>query len=162
MEFKIFVSYSSCDMEHVEKLREQLRPTPVKLFVAEDSIRPGGELSKEITRAITSCDLFLVIWSKNAKASDWVSQEIGQALALHKPIVPLVLDPDCLPSGFIEGIKYIRVFENHALGISNAEKIAMEAYAAKMRSLRTQEQGSKDGLVVLGLAAVLLWAFTRK
>ena len=92
MIFKIFVSYSTHDLKQVELLKNQLKGTSIEIFVAEHSISPSQELAPTISRSISDCDLFVVLWSKNAQDSEWVSQEIGKAHALNKTILPLVLN----------------------------------------------------------------------
>lgn len=163
MEFKIFVSYSTKDLEHVELLKAQLSNTPVQLFIAEHSIIPGESLSGKITHAIATCDLFVVIWSKNAKKSDWVSQELGQALASHKPILPLVLDQEHAPTGFVSDLKYIPMYKNVDDALDEAKKIMLDAYQKKSAlAQRQQKQKESDQLAMFGIGAFLLWIATRK
>jgi len=49
-----------------------------------------------------------LLWSKNAQASEWVSQEIGTAHGSQKPILPFVLEqglalPGCEHGGLSRG-----------------------------------------------------------
>lgn len=159
MDFNIFVSYSTLDLAHVELLSAQLANTPLKLFIAEHSVSPGDLLSLKIKNAITSCDLFVVIWSKNAKESGWVSQEIGQAIAHQKSILPLVLDEEHPPTGFVSDLKYIPVYENIPLALEKAKGIAMNSYQNKaLLAQQLQQKKESDNMVGLGVAALLLWA----
>jgi len=52
---------------------------------------PTRSNNKEI--AIQACDLFILLWSKNAPASEWVPQEIGIDHASQRNILPFVLEP---------------------------------------------------------------------
>jgi hypothetical protein len=163
MDFKIFVSYSTKDLKQVELLKEQLANTPVQLFIAENSVAPGESLSGKIQYAISTCDLFLLIWSKNAKKSDWVSQELGQAIALRKPVLPLVLDQERPPTGFVSDIKYIQMHNNVPDALVEAKQIALDAYNKKYALVQQQQkQKDSDQLAMIGIGAVLFWAFTRK
>lgn len=163
MEFRVFVSYSTLDLAHVELLRLQLSNTPLKLFIAEHSVAPSESLSEKIKSAISSCDLFIVVWSKNAKESGWVSQEIGQAIAQKKCILPLVLDEEHPPSGFVSNLKYIPVFENLPLALEKAKEIAINAYNEKLKITQQLQQKKKDSdaMVVVGLGALFLWAMSK-
>jgi len=96
MTFKVFVSYSSRDLKNVQQFNNIINESDIDVFVADHSLPPGGKLSECITSAINDCDIFIVLWSKNAKASNWVSQEIGQAYAQGKKILPLVLKKKAL------------------------------------------------------------------
>ena len=163
MDFKIFVSYSTKDLEHVELLKAQLLNTPVQLFIAEHSVIPGESLSTKIQQAISACDLFVVIWSKNAKESDWVSQELGQAIARQKSILPLVLDEEHSPTGFVSDLKYIQMYKNVPDALVEAKQIALDAYHKKsVLAQQQQKQKESEQLVMLGIGAFVLWAAARK
>ncbi|PWK52818.1 toll/interleukin-1 receptor domain-containing protein [Pleionea mediterranea] len=159
MSFNIFVSYSTDDISEVEKLKLQLEGTPIKLFIAEYSISPGENLTGKIIRAIKECDLFVVLWSKRAESSGWVSQEIGHANALSKHILPLVLSKEAPPPGFIKNLKYLPVHQDPERALNKAREIIMAAYDRKQKLL--QEQKERDSLALLGLGAFLLWAFNK-
>lgn len=164
MEFNIFVSYSTHDLEQVNLLHKQLTDTSISVFVAEHSVRPSEELAPKISSAIEGCDLFIVLWSENAKNSDWVSQEIGRASALQKPILPLVLTEGLNLPGFIGNLKYLPVYSNTAAALTQAREIVMAAYEQKLQLFLAQqkEQKQKDSLALMGLGAFLLWAFSQK
>jgi len=102
--FKVFVSYSSLDLQNVAVLQQALAGTGVVVYVAEHSLLPGEAIGPTISQEIASCDLFVLIWSNNAKASEWVSQEIGKAHQLGKRILPLVLTERMTLPGFISDL----------------------------------------------------------
>lgn len=160
MDFKIFVSYSTHDLDQVNLLRQQLANTPVTIFVAEHSVLPSQELPKEISKAIQNCDLFVVLWSENARDSDWVSQEIGRASALQKTILPLVLTEGLKLPGFIGSLKYIPVFSEPNLALAQAREIAISEYNKKATQQKEQEQ--KTTLFLMGVSALFLWAINQK
>jgi hypothetical protein len=166
MDFKIFVSYSSHDLKQVYLLKQQLENTPLTVFVAEHSIMPGQELEPTISKAVDECDLFIVLWSKNAKDSDWVSQEIGHARALKKEILPLVLTEGMSLPGFINNLKYLPVYEETQKALSVAREIAVSAYNKKLQTNRQleedrQKQKARE-LVFIGIGVFMFWAFSQK
>jgi len=164
MEFNIFISYSTHDLQQVQALQKQLVNTPINVFVAEHSIKPSEELATKISTAINNCDLFVVLWSENAKNSDWVSQEIGKATALNKKILPLVLDPDLNLPGFVSGLKYLPIYKNQEASLSEATEIALKEYEKKktsLEALKVQKQKEKEALVKMGLGALFLWAISQ-
>lgn len=160
MDFKIFISYSTHDLDQVNLLRQQLANTPVTMFVAEHSVLPSQELPKEISNAIRDCDLFVVLWSENARDSDWVSQEIGRASALQKLILPLVLTEGLKLPGFISNLKYIPVFREPDLALTQAREVALLEYNKKAALLKEEEQ--KSTLFLMGVGALFLWAINQK
>lgn len=162
MRYKIFVSYSTHDIDQVELLRQQLNGTPIDVFVAEHSVKPSEDLGEKISQAIEECDLFVVLWSKNAQDSGWVSQEIGRAGALKKTILPLVLTEGLALPGFISNIKYIPVYEDPDNATLQAREIIVNSYNKKVHALAEEKKKKdNDGLALLGIGAFLLWAFSK-
>lgn len=163
MDFKVFISYSTHDLEHVDLLKRQLANTPISIFIAEHSVKPGNELTDVISEAIQQCDLFVLLWSSNAKASEWVSQEIGRAHALGKRILPLILTEGLTLPGFISGLKWLPVYNDTQLALQQAHQIVTSEYQTKIDlTNQKKEQEKKDFLVVMGIGAFLLWAISQK
>ena len=75
--FSVFISYSTKDLSRARQIKRLLEGTGSKVFLAEYSLPPGSELGQAILGAIKECDLFLLLWSSNAKSSEWVPQEVG-------------------------------------------------------------------------------------
>jgi hypothetical protein len=163
MTFKIFVSYSTKDLSQVELLRQQLRATPIEVFVAEHSVAPSQELAPLIASAINACDLFVLLWSMNAKNSDWVSQEIGRASALGKQILPLVLSEGIALPGFIQGLKYLPIHRDPNGSLAAARSLIVAEYEVKELKIASaaKEKKEKDALALMGIGAFLLWAFAK-
>ena len=161
MAFKVFVSYSSHDLEHVEQLQRQLSDSPVEVFVAENSVAPSQELGSTISQAIEQCDLFILVWSKNAQDSAWVSQEVGRAGALKKKILPLVLTEGMQLPGFIQNLKYLSVHKEPEKALAQARQIVVGAYEEKVKLESAHAQAEKDKLALLAIGALLFWAFSK-
>lgn len=155
---KVFISYSTKDFSDVQTLQASLTNSPIKLFVAENSVVPSESLPEKIKTNIRNCSLFVVIWSKNAKESDWVSQEVGQAIAHGKTILPIILD-DCgaLP-GFMAGLKYISAEKNKAEAILEARNIILEKYEQKKieQEKAQRKKSERDKKFLLGTILLLL------
>lgn len=158
--FKVFVSYSTLDLKNVAELQQSLVGTGVEVFVAEHSVAASEQLSEKISSAIQACDLFVLLWSANAKASDWVPQEIGKAHSLQKTILPLILDEGLSLPGFINGLKYLPVFSNPQAAMAKAQEIVLKQFQAKQAAIRQKEQENNRNLLVLG--GFLLWMFNQK
>ena len=159
--FKVFVSYSTHDLAQVEKLQQQLVNNPVELFVAEHSVSPSQDLARAINIAIEQCDLFVLIWSKKAESSAWVSQEIGKATALRKKILPLLLDEGMQLPAFIQNLKYLPIHKDPDKSLAQARNIIVGAYEEKKNIESAATQAEKDKLALMGIGAFLLWAFSK-
>ena len=158
--FKVFVSYSTHDLKNVNELQQSLDGTGVEVFVAEHSVSASEHLSAKISEAIAGCDLFVLLWSANAKASDWVPQEIGKAHSLGKTILPLVLDEGLSLPGFISDLKYLPVFRDSQTAMAKAQELVLKEFQAKQAAVRQQEQEKTKNLLVLG--GLVLWLFSQK
>ncbi len=164
MKYKIFVSYSTHDIEQVDLLNKQLSGTPVDVFIAEHSVLPSENLGIVISNAIEECDLFVVLWSQNAQESGWVSQEIGKATAYNKPILPLVLTENISLPGFISNLKYIPVYKNPENAALQARNLIANSYNKKHQELaliEQKKQSDKETLALMGIGAFVLWAVSK-
>jgi hypothetical protein len=79
-----FCSYSSLDRAEMLKRAQGLRATGLETFVDVLTLRPGDVWNPKIFEAIDESDLFVVIWSKNARDSKWVRKESRYALRRYK------------------------------------------------------------------------------
>jgi hypothetical protein len=153
MAYKVFISYSTRDLASVEQVRNVLANQEVQVFIAEYSLPPGKSLSLEIQQAISECDLFVLLWSKNSKASEWVPQEIGIAKGQNKAILPIVLDNSLQLPAFISDLKYLDATQN-----------ANQAYLWLQKNVfqRLEKQQRLNALFGLGIAATLVWLFSKE
>jgi len=113
MAYNVFVSYSTKNLHIVDWARATLaQPGITEVFAAEYSISPGQVLNAEIIKAIRACDLFVLLWSHDARTSDYVPQEIGIAVGCNKVILPVVMEENVPVPGFITDRKYLPAHKN--------------------------------------------------
>jgi hypothetical protein len=150
MPYKVFVSYSTKDIPDVNALRAALQFPEVECFVSEYAVAAGVPLSQTIQAHIQDCDLFVLLWSKNAAASEWVPREIGIAQGRNKPILPFVLQPNISLPGFISGLRYVAAYQN-------PQQATMMLREAVLRnSLVKKSQQNALGMLALGGLLILL------
>lgn len=153
MSYKIFVSYSTKDMEIVKELVRHLQDPSVEVFVAEYSVRPGEKLNATIIKAIKKCDHFVLLWSKNSKGSEYVSQEIALALNNDKDILPIVLDEGLHLPGFINDLKYLPAYKG-----LNASMQWVENYLTNVAKKSEREKA----WAILALVTGAIFLFGRE
>lgn len=88
----IFISYSKKDVIYAEKLVNALRREGFNPWVDMEELSAGTHWQNRLHKQINSCDAYLLIMSRNAKASQWVPDELVAAKTKGKPIFPLLLD----------------------------------------------------------------------
>ncbi len=152
MALKVFISYSTKDLQTVDFVRSMLAGAPIEVFVAEYSVTAGTPLAPTIITAIKECDLFILLWSQHSRTSEWVPQEIGIAKAANKQIIPVVLQPNLPLPGFIGDLKYLDVPKNP----QGAFTWLRDNLVAKGTEKQKQESAAW-----LAIGGALLWLFSR-
>ncbi len=150
MAYIVFVSYSTKDIPNVDNLRNWLQFPDVECFVSEYAVAPGAKLAPTIQTAIRACDLFVVLWSKNAAASEWVGQEIGIAHACGKPILPFVLEQGLALPGFIKELRFVAAYQNPQQAAFTLRETVLKNSLTK-QSQQTFAALAIGGLIILGL-----------
>jgi hypothetical protein len=120
----------------------------VEVFVAEHSVMPGQSLATTIITAIKSCDLFLLLWSRNSQESEWVRHELGIATGNDKAIIPVLLGKDVSPPAFLKHIKYLSAEDDPNAALNRLRENVFK---------RASEAAKAQGLLWLLLGALFLW-----
>ena len=68
------------------KRAQGLQASGLETFIDVLTLRPGDKWDRKIFAAIDDCDLFVVIWSRNARDSKWVKKESHYALKRYKKL----------------------------------------------------------------------------
>ncbi len=98
-----FISYSRHDQDTALRLQLSLMRRGFNVFVAQNSVRPGRNWSREIREVLREADVLVALDSPRSRKSSFVQQEVGMALDSGAIIVPVSLDGklDCVP-GWLE------------------------------------------------------------
>lgn len=96
--YDVFLSYSRADAERVQPLRDALRAMGYRVFFDVQSIDPGTPWKRRLERAIRDCRTLVLCWSQQGRGSDYIAFEYSRAEALHKPVIPWLLDSTPLPA----------------------------------------------------------------
>jgi hypothetical protein len=103
---RAFISYASADRPKVLPRVQMLRVQGIDFFQDLLTLEPGDQWEREIYKHIDACDVFLLFWSSNAKASEWVLREVRYALERRQrdeqarpEIYPVIIEgpPAALP-----------------------------------------------------------------
>lgn len=113
---KIFISHAWEDKPFVVRLEKKLKQLGLTVWVDHSGIRAGDLISINISDALAQCNVMLLVWSRAAGTSQWVSQEWGAANSNQKKIIPCKLDDTQLPALLADNA-YIN-FSNFEQGFS--------------------------------------------
>ena len=89
----IYPIYSRKDMEQVRAMCVQLEEQGLNLFLDDNSFQSGEFFATQISRHISSADVVLFFYSRQAEQSAWVRREVEYALSQKKWVIPVLLEP---------------------------------------------------------------------
>lgn len=93
MDHEVFISYSSVNKQTAQAICHALESNKIKCWIAPRDIKPGDEYADTIEEAITSCKVFLIVFSETSQISRWVRSELNIGFSSNKPIIPFRIDP---------------------------------------------------------------------
>ena len=89
----VFLSYSRADLAPVRALAMALRRHGLKTWLDLDDLQPGQRWKEAIGAALAGADAMVFCLSALSLESAWTEVEIGKALALGLPIIPVAIEP---------------------------------------------------------------------
>lgn len=113
---RVFISYSHHDATKAKRLANELVNVGIDVWIYEWGIKAGDCITEKVFPSIETCDVFIVMLSRQSLESKWVHKEIGIAIQRklshcgHVPfqIIPIRIDACKLPTEFSDtyAIKY--------------------------------------------------------
>ncbi len=103
--YSCFVSYSWSDKEFATQLHDDLKAVGVPCWLDVKDLKPGDRIADQIDRAIQVHDKVLLVLSRSSLESQWVKQEVRQALRLEQARQKTVLFPVSIDSAVFEQSK---------------------------------------------------------
>lgn len=93
----IFISYSRTNRGFALELAMELKASGFRVWFDQLDIPTGARWDDEIEKALTECEIFMVILTQQSIASNNVKDEIGYAIDSNKRILPILLEPVNVP-----------------------------------------------------------------
>lgn len=99
----IFISHNKKDLIDARALATAFIEYGINIWFDEWEIMPGDSIIGGIEEGLENANIFILVWSQNAKKSEWVGSEVKAYLhrKMKNPnirIVPIMLDKTPLPS----------------------------------------------------------------
>lgn len=92
MTHKVFISYSRKDQDTADYLCSSLKENGIEYWIDKEGLYSSSNYKELIVDAIDVSKAVIFISSENSNASINVIREIGYAVNMNKPILPLMLD----------------------------------------------------------------------
>lgn len=110
---KLFISHSWANKTQAQQLVDELRVFGAEPWVDTRDLMPGQPIQAVIDKAIPENDVVLLLWSRDAAASDGVEAELETATRLGKMVIPLKLDNTPVASERFQALKGIKSISFH-------------------------------------------------
>jgi uncharacterized protein YjbI with pentapeptide repeats len=111
-----FISYSSMDEEFARKIHLDLQKNGIRCWFAPEDLKIGDKIRKSIDTNIQTYDKLLLILSEHSIKSQWVEQEVENALEKERDQDKIVLLPIRLDDKIMDiesgWAKYIKITRN--------------------------------------------------
>lgn len=81
---EVFISYSSADVEWAQRINAAIRRSAgnYRTFFDKNALRGGDDWDAKIHTSLEASQHLIVLWSDNAKQSDWVTRYTRRDIAL--------------------------------------------------------------------------------
>ena len=89
----VFISYSRADLVRVRALALALRECGIRTWLDLDDLLPGQRWKEAIADALAAADAMVFCMSALSLESAWTSVELGKAMALALPVIPVAMEP---------------------------------------------------------------------
>lgn len=151
---KIFISYSWEDKAISRKLADCLRRDGAQVWIDYSENKAGDSFIKKMNSGLEWCDIFVLLWSKSAANSNFVSMEWGGALANNLKIIPCLIDKTKLP--FILSGRIYKDFSDFDEGYNSLAKdlnlVLKEEKPKKIKKLNeTNEKPTISNLEIISV-----------
>jgi TolB-like protein/Flp pilus assembly protein TadD len=96
---RVFISHSSEDKTIADTICKRLESDGIKCWIAPRDIQPGSDWTKAIMQGIEGCQVFILVFSKQANDSDHVYREVAKAFSSRLVVVPFRIEAALPTSG---------------------------------------------------------------
>lgn len=119
---KFFITHSHRDNEFVQRLADDLKAVGLEGFLDIYSLRAGDLISREISRGLEACDIYMPVLSHAALDSPWCELEIHTAITLSNEwgrkgrprIIPLLVEEcEARLDPFLRSRLYLKFHEGY-------------------------------------------------
>jgi hypothetical protein len=113
----VFISHSNKDKNTAEAICHQLEANGIRCWIAPRNIEFGSDWTAGITQGISSCKVFVLVFSDSANTSDHVRREVAKAFSLGLAVIPFRTEevaPNKSLSYFLDTVHWLDAFPSPA------------------------------------------------
>jgi hypothetical protein len=109
----VFISHSNKDKTIAEAICHRLEANGIRCWIAPRDIEFGSDWTAGIMQGISSCTVFVLVFSDSANTSDHVRREVAKAFSLGLAVIPFRTEdvaPNRSLSYFLETVHWLDAF----------------------------------------------------
>jgi hypothetical protein len=113
MSADVFISHSNKDKTIAEAICHRLEANGIRCWIAPRDIQFGSDWTEGITHGISSCKVFVLVFSDSANTSDHVRREVAKAFSIGLAVIPFRTEdvaPNRSLSYFLETVHWLDAF----------------------------------------------------
>ncbi|MCK9377427.1 MAG: toll/interleukin-1 receptor domain-containing protein [Syntrophobacterales bacterium] len=119
---QIFIAYAFNDKEIADYLAINLRKRGLRVWLADEQIKPGDSISSKIEEGLTTSGYMIALLSNSSINSKWVQEEFKAALSREiegkwPRVIPVLIESIEVPS-YLSDKLYVDLRNNYELGIN--------------------------------------------
>lgn len=113
----VFISHNKADKDFARNIGFHLKSLNVDVWFDEWEIQAGESITNKINKGLLNSSHVIIIWSENAKRSNWVTRELNATISRFingggsPKILPILMDDTSLPP-LLSDIMYISADED--------------------------------------------------
>ena len=96
----VFISYKSDEYDTANLVRNRLEQEGIGCWIAPDCIEGGQSYARQIPKAISECNVFVLLISRQSMDSIWVAREVDRAINEGKCVMPFLTEDAPLTDEF--------------------------------------------------------------
>ena len=111
---QVFLCHSDQDQAAAEQIRRSLLRQGITVWNYRTDIQTSQDNNSAISQGIEEADNIVFVLSPHSAQSPYCQQELAQALALHKRVIPVLaaaVEPDLVPEG-LSTLQHIDLTDN--------------------------------------------------
>ena len=111
---QVFLCHSDQDQASAEQIRRSLLRRGITVWNYRTDIQTSQDNNSAISQGIEEADNIVFVLSPHSAQSPYCQQELAQALALHKRVIPVLaaaVEPDLVPEG-LRNLQHIDLTDN--------------------------------------------------
>ena len=123
---QVFIGYAFKDKSFAHKLAKDLKENGLRVWMAEDEIRPGDSIAKKIEEGLQKSGYLVALLSEASLESRWAQEEFKMALFREKKgkwprVIPVLLESVETPP-YIRDKLYVDMREDYESGVQQIVK----------------------------------------